>query len=383
MKKSLLAAMVLGAIPATLLAQNGASLRAGEERTNPAMERAGKKISGSWICTMDFNTPGNAVAQEARLSAGRGQGRIQHVYTGAVKGFALKVPDHAIERVKNGNPAIQSCEQDQMMEIATKERGKPTKDISIQADTTPWGVARVGGGSGSGFRRAWVIDSGIANHPDLNIDRSRSRSFVSGTSSYSDGNGHGTHVAGTIAAKGDGSGVVGVAPGAPVVALRVFDASGSGSNSAVIAAVDYTYNNASPGDVVNMSLGGGTSSTLDNAVLRASNRGIYFTLAAGNEAANSNYSSPARVNGSYVWTVSAFDSNDRFASFSNYGNPPIDVSEPGVDIVSTYLNGGYAYLSGTSMAAPHLAGLILQRSVRNGGRVTGDRDNNPDIIGVK
>ena len=383
MKKSLLAAMVLGAIPATLLAQNGANLRPGEERLNPAMERAGQKISGSWICTMDQNTPGNAVAQEAKQAAGRGQGRVEHVYTGAVKGFALKVPDHAIERIKAGNPSIQSCEQDQVMEIATKQRGKPTKDVGAMADYTPWGVARVGGGSGSGFRRAWVIDSGIANHPDLNIDRGRSRSFVSGTSSTGDGNGHGTHVAGTIAAKGDGSGVVGVAPGASVVSLRVFDASGSGTNSAVIAAVDWTYNNASPGDVVNMSLGGGTSSTLDNAVLRASNRGIYFTLAAGNEAANANYSSPARVNGTYIWTVSAFDSNDRFANFSNYGNPPIDVSEPGVDIVSTYLNGGYAYLSGTSMAAPHLAGLILQRSVRNGGTVSGDRDNNPDIIGVK
>ena len=383
MKKSLLTAMVLAAIPTTLIAQNGASLRAGEERTNPALERAGQKISGSWICTMDINTPGNAVAQEAGRAANRGQGRIKHVYTGAVKGFALQVPDHAIARVKNGNPAIQSCEQDQVMEIATKQRGKPTKDVSITADYTPWGVARVGGGSGSGFRRAWVIDSGIANHPDLNIDRGRSRSFVSGTSSTGDGNGHGTHVAGTIAARGDGAGVVGVAPGAPVVSLRVFDASGQGSNSAVLAAVDHTYRYASPGDVVNMSLGGGTSTTLDNAVLRASNRGIYFTLAAGNEAMNANYSSPARVNGTYIWTVSASDSNDRFADFSNYGNPPIDVAEPGVDIVSTYLNGGYAYLSGTSMAAPHLAGLILQRSVRYGGTVTGDRDNNPDVIGIK
>ncbi|MEC7398962.1 MAG: S8 family serine peptidase, partial [Pseudomonadota bacterium] len=153
--------------------------------------------------------------------------------------------------------------------------------------------------------------------------------------------------------------------------------------SAVLSAVNHVYSYASPGDVVNMSLGGGISSTLDNAVLRASNRGIYFTLAAGNESQNANNVSPARVNGSYIWTVSAFDINDRFASFSNFANPPIDVSEPGVQIVSTYLNGSYATLSGTSMATPHLAGLILQRSVRNGGRVTGDRDNNPDIIGVK
>lgn len=383
MKKSLFAAMVLAAIPTTLIAQSKPNVLPGNERVNPAAERAGKKIPGSWICTMDASTSENAVAQEAGKAAMRGAGRVMHVYTGALKGFALNVPDHAIARIQNGNPAIKSCEQDQVMSIATKQRGRPTKDVSAMVDYTPWGVARVGGGSGSGFRRAWVIDSGIASHPDLNIDTGRSRSFVSGISSFSDGNGHGTHVAGTIAAKGDGAGVVGVAPGASVVALRVFDASGEGSNSAVLAAVDHTYRYASPGDVVNMSLGGGTSTTLDNAVLRASNRGVYFTLAAGNESMNANYSSPGRVNGSYIWTVSAHDSNDRFANFSNYANPPIDVAEPGVDIVSTYLNGGYAYLSGTSMAAPHLAGLILQRSVRNGGRVSGDPDGNADIIGVK
>ena len=151
----------------------------------------------------------------------------------------------------------------------------------------------------------------------------------------------------------------------------------------MLSAVNHVYNYGSAGDVVNMSLGGGISTTLDNAVLRASNRGIYFALAAGNESQNANNVSPGRVNGSYIWTVSAFDINDRFASFSNFANPPIDVSEPGVEIVSTYLNGSYATLSGTSMATPHLAGLILQRSVRNGGRVTGDRDNNPDIIGIR
>ena len=383
MRKSLFAAMAFVAIPAALVAQNSGQLRPGAEKVNPASDRPGAKIKNSWICVLDHDTPGNAVAAEARQSAGLGVGRVKHVYTGAIKGFALEVPDQAIGRVKNGNPSIRFCEQDQVMEIATKARGRPANDISIQADTVPWGITRVGGGSGTGFRRAWVIDSGIATHPDLNIDRGRSRSFVSGVTSTGDGNGHGTHVAGTIAARANGSGVVGVAPGASVVSLRVFDSSGSGSNSAVIAAVDWTYRNASAGDVVNMSLGGGTSTTLDNAVLRASNRGVYFTLAAGNSAANANFSSPARVNGTYIWTVSAFDRNDRFASFSNYANPPIDVSEPGVDIVSTYLNGGYATLSGTSMAAPHLAGLILQRSVRNGGRVTGDRDSNPDIIGIR
>ena len=389
-KKLLTACALIGVAPMVIAAQPSGQVKPGTERVNPAAERAGKKIPNSWICTVKDSTPGNTIAAEARHSAALGAGQVTHVYTGAVRGFALNVPDQAIARIKRGNPSIASCEQDQVMSIATKTRARVTSDFSVKAggytpagDYEPWGVDRVGGGTGSNFRRAWVIDSGIANHPDLTIDRNRSRSFVSGTSSSSDGNGHGTHVAGTIAAKANGTGVVGVAPGATLVALRVFDASGSGSNSAVIAAVDHVYYNASAGDVVNMSLGGGTSTTLDNAVLRASNRGIYFTLAAGNESMNANYSSPGRVNGTYIWTVSAFDESGRFASFSNYANPPIDVSEPGVDIVSTYLNNSFAYLSGTSMAAPHLAGLILQRSVRNGGRVTGDPDGNPDIIGVK
>lgn len=382
MNKYLLAAAMTAALPAAIVAQDSL-LQPGTQPTKAVSvaDTGGKKIPNTWICVLKPGAASANPAAQAARSANVGGGRVTHVFDGAFEGFTLNIPDRAIAKVQANNPNISYCEQDQVMAIASEGKASIAA-VSAQADTLPWGVSRVGGGSGSGFQRAWVIDSGIASHPDLNIDTGRSRSFVSGLG-YTDTNGHGTHVAGTIAARANGSGVVGVAPGAPVVSLRVFDGSGSGSNSAVLSAVNHVYSYASPGDVVNMSLGGGISSTLDNAVLRASNRGIYFTLATGNESQNANNVSPARVNGSYIWTVSAFDINDRFASFSNFANPPIDVSEPGVQIVSTYLNGSYATLSGTSMATPHLAGLILQRSVRNGGRVTGDRDNNPDIIGVK
>ena len=178
-------------------------------------------------------------------------------------------------------------------------------------------------------------------------------------------------------------GVIGVAPGAKVVAVRVLDRRGSGSNSGVIAGVDLCRRQRPPGDVANMSLGGGVSTALDTAVVNAAAGGVRFALAAGNESDNANNHSPARANGANVYTVSAFAIGDKWSSFSNYGNPPIDYAEPGSAIKSTWLNGGYNTISGTSMATPHLAGLLLAGAVRSGGNVIGDPDGNPDVIGVK
>ena len=254
---------------------------------------------------------------------------------------------------------------------------------TIAARNNTIGVVGVAPGAPGTFATAWVIDTGIdVTHPDLNVDTARSRSFIRDTSPV-DQNGHGTHVAGTIAAKNNTIGVVGVAPGAPVVAVRVLDRRGSGSNSGVIAGVDYVAQNGRPGDVANMSLGGGVSTALDTAVINAAAGGVRFALAAGNESDNANNHSPARANGPNVYTVSAFAVGDKWASFSNYGNPPIDWAEPGVSIKSTWLNGGYNTISGTSMATPHLAGLLLTGAVRSGGSVAGDPDGKPDAIGVK
>ncbi len=251
-------------------------------------------------------------------------------------------------------------------------------------DTVPWGIARVGGGQTGATGRAFVIDSRVdLDHPDLNVNTSLSRSFTSERSA-DDGNGHGTHVAGTIAAIANNGGVIGMAAGPEVVAVKVLTRSGSGSTRGVIAGVDYVVQTGRIGDVANMSLGGGISTALDNAVINAASGGVKFVLAAGNEGSDANTSSPGRANGSNVYTVSAFaENNDAFASFSNFGNPPVDYAEPGVSILSTYKGGGYATLSGTSMAAPHLAALLLLGPVRSGGTVNGDRDNTPDTIGIR
>jgi subtilisin family serine protease len=269
-------------------------------------------------------------------------------------------------------------------------RGKPGGGGGgSSTQTTPWGIARVGGGANyTGTGRAWVIDSGVdLDHADLNVNTALSRTFItSGKDSQSadDGNGHGTHVAGTIAAINNSIGVVGVAAGAQVVGVKVLDSRGSGAYSGVIAGVDYVAANGSTGDVANMSLGGPASQALDDAIVAAAqSSGVKFTLAAGNESQNANNVSPARINGNNIYTISASDVNDRFASFSNFANPPVDFCEPGVSINSTYKGGGYASLSGTSMAAPHAAGLLLWGNIANGGSVSNDPDGNADTIGVR
>lgn len=344
----------------------------------------GEKIPNSYICVFSKAkvSRGNAQA-EANRSVKAEQAQLKHVYNVAVRGFAVNASAQGVENMKKNNPNIAYCEQDQVITAGpVTAQGRPG-EVTAQAQETPWGIARVGGGAPGTFKTAWVIDSGIdLTHPDLNVDVARSRTFLGGKTTPADQNGHGTHVAGTIAAKENSIGVVGVAPGAPVVAVRVLDRRGSGSNSGVIAGIDYVAQYGQAGDVANMSLGGGVSQALDDAVVAAAAGGVRFALAAGNESDNANNHSPARANGPNVFTVSSFAVGDKWSSFSNYGNPPIDYAEPGSAIKSTWLNGGYNTISGTSMATPHLAGLLLAGAVRSGGNVAGDPDGNPDIIGV-
>ena len=246
-----------------------------------------------------------------------------------------------------------------------------------------WNINRIGYGNGIG-KTAWIVDSGIDfDHPDLTVDQTRSRSFVDGQTSADDQNGHGTHVAGIIGAKNNTIGVLGVASGASLVSLKVLDKDGDGNLSYIIQALAYINTIADAGDVVNMSVGGESGSDiLDQQVKNTSARGIYFAIAAGNDNKLANLSSPARVNASNVYTISAVDSLDNFASFSNYGNDVVDFAAPGVRILSTWMDNKYAFASGTSMAAPHVAGLLLLRGrdITSSGVAKNDPDGMPDPI---
>jgi len=307
---------------------------------------------------------------------------VLNAYAQVLKGFSAKMSEADMEELKKDG-RVKYIEPD--MHIMRP----PWEDDSVDpsgVQEVPYGITRVGYGSGAG-KVAWIIDTGIdLDHEDLNVDGSRGfNAFERGpdAGTLDDKNGHGTHCAGTVAALDNEVGVVGVAAGATVIPVKVLDKRGSGSTSGVIAGVDYVAAHASAGDAANMSLGGGVSETLDNAVIAASNNGIYFALAAGNESDDANNHSPARANGQYIWTISAMDSNDYFASFSNYGNPPVDYCEPGVSIKSTWKDGGYNTISGTSMAAPHMCGILLMTNGNpvNDGYVNGDPDGNPDPIG--
>lgn len=344
-------------------------------------QRPGDKIPNSYICVFDGTITAGQVPAAAQKAAEASGGRVAHVFTAALRGFAVNASAQGLANMRRGVAGIRYCEQDQVVTTSQKKRGGgSTTPQPVQR--RPWGIARVNGGRAGTFATAWIIDTGIQlNHPDLRVDTQRSRSFVRDKSA-NDANGHGTHVAGTVAAIDNNIGVIGVAPGALVVAVRVLDQSGSGSNSGVIAGVDYVALNGRAGDVANMSLGGGASSALDTAVINAAAKGVRFTIAAGNSSANANNYSPARANGANIYTVSSFDSNDNLSSFSNFGNPPIDYSEPGSGIDSTWIGSSYRTISGTSMAAPHLAGILLQGAVGNGGQINFDKDANPDIIGV-
>jgi subtilisin len=253
----------------------------------------------------------------------------------------------------------------------------------VSPSSVQWGARRTGVGDGTG-KRVWIIDTGVdTGHPDLDVDTVLSKCFISNQTSVEDKNGHGTHVAGIIGALNNSIGVVGVASGVKIIALKALDNDGEGSTSQLIRALNYVGQNAKAGEVVNMSLGSDTvSAALDNAVLSLAERGILFAIAAGNDSRKASLSSPARVNHENVFTVSAIDSLGRFASFSNFGNDVVDFAAPGVRIVSTYMNHQYARLSGTSMAAPHVAGILVVagKNIHSNGTALNDPDGVPDNI---
>ena len=286
-------------------------------------------------------------------------GTMLHIYTNAIKGFAARLPTGAVDGLRQ-NPLVAFVEPDEVI------RADVTQTMDANGD--PWGLDRVDQGalplSGTysytatgASVHAYIIDTGIWTlHPEFGgrADNVYDALGVTGE----DCNGHGTHVAGTI-----GAATYGVAKAVSLHGVRVLSCAGIGLNSDVIAGVDWvTANHASPA-VANMSLGGGKSAALDQAVTSLWNSGVFLAVAAGNDNADACNASPAGASG--VFTVAASDKTDAKASYSNWGTC-VEAYGPGSAIKSTYLAGLTMTLSGTSMATPHVTGVAALYKAANG-----------------
>jgi aqualysin 1 len=312
---------------------------------------------------------------------------VGFVYSNALEGFSAEIPDEDLAAVR-ANP-----------QVAYIERDRP---VHVVAQTIPWGVERIGAsnasvqaGDGTGVVsgvNAYIIDTGNTGkkdpdtgkdqpHPDLNVVHHVN--FTRDGKNH-DCNGHGTHVAGTVAARDNSTDVVGVAPGARLTGVKVIGCDGSGSVSNVIEGIDWVTAKARKPAIANISLSTGASRAFDSAVRKSANSGIFYAVAAGNDHDNACNYSPARAgkarrdtNGdgkidykdsNGIVTTAATDSSDEEARFSNYGRC-VDLWAPGVSILSTKRGGGTAKMSGTSMATPHVGGtaaLYLSDPTRAG-----------------
>ena len=313
--------------------------------------------------------------------------RIDHAYKFALKGFAAKLNQKALADLRT-DPDVAFISDD-------REVSAIGSVPLVSGDSAPTGVRRVGAATSTTAREAStvnvaVIDTGISlTHPDLNaVD---GKNCVRKNRSANDDNGHGTHVSGTLAGRNNGSGIVGVAPGTRVYAVKVLNSSGSGTWSQVICGIDWVTANAAALNikVASMSLGGSGSNdnncgnsngdALHRAICNSSAAGVTYVVAAGNSATNLDTFTPAAYPEALTVTAASdsdgasggtggapscrtSEGDDTYASFSNFATTTAaanhTVAAPGVCITSTWLSASYNTISGTSMATPHVSGAV-------------------------
>ena len=321
------------------------------------------------VLTPDSDNVATVAARLARDD----QGTVGFVYHHALRGFSIRSSPTGAALIAR-NPQVAYVEPDQIFTVAAQSM--PTGIDRVLASGNP-NIGIDGVDDKRVDVDVAVIDSGIdLDHPDLNVVGSTNCAtfFATCGSGGDDGNGHGTHVAGTIGALDNGIGVVGVAPGVRLWSVRVLGNNGTGTTSQIVAGMDWVTAHASTIDVANVSITGGASASVDAAVSRMADAGVAVAVAAGNNDADASAYSPARA--SKVLTVSALadydglagglgsppssfclDQDDTLVDSSNWGST-IEVAAPGCRILSTYLSGGYAWINGTSMASAHVAGAL-------------------------
>lgn len=328
-------------LAALLVIVPGASAARAQESPPP--------LTSTYIVTVDDGL-GDVAQVATSLLADLGAGEIVRTYEHAIDGFAIELPA-ALAPVLGALPGVVSIEADRVFTVSDTQSGAPYGLDRIDQRNLPLSGTYEYTADGSGVT-AYVIDTGIrATHADFGGRVAPGVNTVDASPSTQDCNGHGTHVAGTV-----GGSTHGVAKNVSLVAVRVFGCSGSTTTAAIIDGVDWVVGHHDGGPAVaNMSLGGGSSAALDQAVQAMIADGVTTAVASGNESTNGCGGSPAGVPAAI--TVGATDSNDARASFSNFGTC-VDVHAPGVGIVSASngSNTGTATLSGTSMASPHVAG---------------------------
>jgi uncharacterized protein (TIGR03437 family) len=316
--------------------------------------KAKKKVPGQYIIVLEDRTVDvGAIADELLARFG---GKNKHLYSKVLKGFAAELPDN-FAALLAADPRVKYVEEDGVVSIDVTQSGATWGLDRIDQRNLPLSGSYTYNVNGSGVK-AYIIDTGINTaHTEFGGRAIDGYDAIDGALPAADCNGHGTHVSGTV-----GGSTYGVAKGVTLVAVRVLDCNGSGTTSGVIAGVNWVASDHPAGApaVANMSLGGGVSQALDDAVNAAINDGVTFCVAAGNGDQFGNpqdacSGSPSRV--ANAITVSATDSTDTKASWANYGTC-VDIFAPGVSITSSWYSSNTATntISGTSMATPHVTG---------------------------
>ena len=314
--------------------------------------RADKRIENQYIVVLkddvaDVDT--EAARLEHQFGADRGNG---HTYRNAIKGFSVRMSEQQALRLAN-DPRVDFVEEDGVVSLGTTQTGATWGIDRIDQRDLPLNGTYTYNATGTGVK-AYIIDTGIrATHTQFAGRVISGFTAISDGLGTNDGNGHGTHVSGTV-----GGSIYGVAKNVTLVAVRVLDASGSGTNSGVIAGVDFVTSDHQAGQpaVANMSLGGGISTALDTAVTNSINDGVTYAIAAGNDNVDACSTSPARV--ASALTVGSTTTTDARSSFSNFGTC-VDIFAPGSSITSSWNTSDTATntISGTSMATPHVTGV--------------------------